>query len=106
MKDKIISSSGGGLQARAGLGNGGPEAVAGLGGTLDGSSRSIREGPRAQGTLFADATLGKVGTGKKNIQVIPRHTKVVSSMKRKKIMKITKSWEFIDLIVEGIEYKK
>lgn len=70
--------SGGGLYARAGLGNGGPEAQTGLGGSLDGSSRSTRDGPIAQGTLFADATTGKGGkeaSARKNIQVIPRSSK-------------------------------
>ena len=70
--------SGGGLHARAGLGNGGPEAQAGLGGTLNGLSRRARDEPRAQGTLFADATLGNGGkeaSARKNIQVIPRSSK-------------------------------
>ncbi|XP_053999663.1 uncharacterized protein LOC128887608 [Hylaeus anthracinus] len=58
------ANAGGGLYARAGLGNGRPEAAAGLGGVLDGSGRSIVP---ARGGLFAGATTGargvSVGTG-------------------------------------------
>ncbi|XP_018401637.1 PREDICTED: uncharacterized protein LOC108778839 [Cyphomyrmex costatus] len=46
---------GGGLYARAGAGNGGPEAAAGLGGKLDGTGRSVN--PIAGG-LYAGATPG------------------------------------------------
>ncbi|XP_076175775.1 uncharacterized protein LOC143150979 [Ptiloglossa arizonensis] len=53
-------NAGGGLYARAGLGNGRPEAAAGLGGLLDGSGRS--SGP-ARGGLFAGATTGSRGVG-------------------------------------------
>ncbi|XP_025159821.1 uncharacterized transmembrane protein DDB_G0289901 isoform X2 [Harpegnathos saltator] len=52
---------GGGLYARAGLGNGRPEAAAGLGGRLDGSGRSVN--PIAGG-MYAGATPGGgLGTG-------------------------------------------
>lgn len=53
-------STGGGLYARAGLGNGRHEAAAGLGGLLDGSGRS---GAGARGGLFAGATTGSRGVG-------------------------------------------
>lgn len=53
-------TSGGGLYARAGLGRGGPEAAAGLGGKLDGTGRSAN--PIAGG-LYAGATPGGPGTG-------------------------------------------
>ncbi|XP_076236549.1 uncharacterized protein LOC143180587 [Calliopsis andreniformis] len=52
------ANTGGGLFARAGLGNGRPEAAAGLGGVLDGSGRS--NAPVAGG-LFAGATTGARG---------------------------------------------
>ncbi|XP_043253057.1 circumsporozoite protein isoform X1 [Colletes gigas] len=52
-------NAGGGLYARAGLGNGRPQAAAGLGGMLDGSARSNR----ARGGLFAGATTGVRGVG-------------------------------------------
>lgn len=48
-------TSGGGLYARAGLGRGGPEAAAGLGGKLDGSGRSANP---ISGGLYAGATPG------------------------------------------------
>lgn len=44
-------SIGGGLFARAGLGNGRHEAAAGLGGVIDGSGRS---GPGLRGQIFAN----------------------------------------------------
>ncbi|XP_033211533.1 harpin HrpN isoform X2 [Belonocnema kinseyi] len=72
------ANAGGGLYARAGLGNGGPEVQTGLGGALDGSSRNNQDSPIAQGTLFADATTGKGGkeaSARKNVQVIPRSSK-------------------------------
>ncbi|XP_011868229.1 PREDICTED: uncharacterized protein LOC105562199 [Vollenhovia emeryi] len=46
---------GGGLYARAGLGRGGPEAAAGLGGKLDGTGRSVNP---VAGGLYAGATPG------------------------------------------------
>ena len=52
-------SIGGGLYARAGLGNGRHEAAAGLGGVLDGSG----SGPMIRGGLFAGATTGAHGVG-------------------------------------------
>ncbi|XP_051165889.1 uncharacterized protein LOC127284487 isoform X2 [Leptopilina boulardi] len=66
-------SAGGGLHARAGLGNGGPEAKAGLGGVLDGTKKKYGEG-----SLFADSTWKKGEKNeneRKNIQVIPRASK-------------------------------
>ncbi|XP_071862648.1 uncharacterized protein isoform X2 [Bombus fervidus] len=50
---------GGGLFARAGLGNGRHEAAAGLGGVIDGSGRS---GPGLRGQIFANAGADAVGT--------------------------------------------
>lgn len=51
--------TGGGLYARAGLGNGRHEAAAGLGGLLDGSGRSAP----VRGGLYAGATTGTHGLG-------------------------------------------
>lgn len=53
--------SGGGLYARAGLGNGRPEAAAGIGGKVDGSGRSLNP---ISGSMYAGATPGGgPGTG-------------------------------------------
>ncbi|XP_014475845.1 PREDICTED: uncharacterized protein LOC106745083 isoform X2 [Dinoponera quadriceps] len=55
------ASVGGGLYARAGLGNGRPEAAAGIGGKLDGSGRSLNP---ISGGMYAGATPGGgLGTG-------------------------------------------
>lgn len=65
---------GGGLHARAGLGKGGPEAKAGLGGVLDGSTKKLYR----DGVIFTDATWKKGEKNeneRKNIQVIPRMSK-------------------------------
>lgn len=53
------ANAGGGLYARAGLGNGRHEAAAGLGGLLDGSGRSAP----VRGGLYAGATTGTHGLG-------------------------------------------
>lgn len=53
------ANAGGGLYARAGLGNGRHEAAAGLGGLLDGSGRSAP----VRGGLYAGATTGTRGLG-------------------------------------------
>ncbi|XP_043801794.1 uncharacterized protein LOC122719740 [Apis laboriosa] len=53
------ANAGGGLYARAGLGNGRHEAAAGLGGLLDGSGRSAP----LRGGLYAGATTGTHGLG-------------------------------------------
>ncbi|CAL7936917.1 unnamed protein product [Xylocopa violacea] len=54
------TTAGGGLYARAGLGNGRHEVGAGLGGLLDGSGRSLSP---VSGGLFAGATTGTRGIG-------------------------------------------
>ncbi|XP_076760197.1 uncharacterized protein LOC143428858 [Xylocopa sonorina] len=54
------ATAGGGLYARAGLGNGRHEAGAGLGGLLDGSGRSLSP---LRGGLYAGATTGNRGIG-------------------------------------------
>ncbi|XP_008547313.1 uncharacterized protein LOC103571089 [Microplitis demolitor] len=56
-------NAGGGLHARAGLGNGGPEAAAGLGGNLDGA-----DGSKNGGVLYtATSNRGKTRIVMKNI---------------------------------------
>lgn len=57
--DLYFRRTGGGLYARAGLGNGRHEAAAGLGGLLDGSGRSAP----VRGGLYAGATTGTRGLG-------------------------------------------
>ena len=82
---------GGGIHAKAGLGNGGFEAKAGLGGVL-GSSEE--DGTKSSSVLYADSNFGdvlgipKIEKGQKhkyskNIQVIPRPNKDANSVRSK-----------------------
>ncbi|XP_017883993.1 uncharacterized protein LOC108627320 [Ceratina calcarata] len=62
------ANAGGGLYARAGLGNGRHEAAAGLGGMLDGSGRSANP---IRGGLFATTGLRGVGLSAGDVSGIP-----------------------------------
>ncbi|XP_063987302.1 uncharacterized protein LOC135167730 isoform X2 [Diachasmimorpha longicaudata] len=72
----------GGLRARAGLGNGLPEAVAGLGGNLDGSNSGGNGGRLYAGasnglkTRLVTKDIGVPDIDQSNIQVIPRKSDV------------------------------
>lgn len=76
----LIFKKGGGLHARAGLGNGGPEAAAGLGGALNGAN-----GGGNRGRIYAATKNGgktriaskEIGPGQSNIQMIPKVKRII-----------------------------
>lgn len=66
---------GGGLHARAGLGNGGPEVAAGLGGNLAGANRGGNGGRIYAASRNAGKTKivsKEIGPDQSSIQVIPK----------------------------------